>query len=82
MSLHGSGAYTDLYGTVCQVSGTELKLALRSGRAFRSTPVERPYAASSGAADAGPLRACRLTIDKAGVAHAQKIAPAHMLSSD
>jgi len=71
-----------LYGTVCQASGTELKLALRNGHALAidtSTLADqhRPVLLTPGR----PLHVT-VIIDKAGVAHAQKIAPSHTLSTE
>ncbi len=69
-----------LYGTVCQSSGTELKLALRNGR---SVSIDTSSASDQWRhvllTPGRPLHVS-LTIDKNGVAHAQKISPAHTLS--
>jgi hypothetical protein len=69
-----------LYGTVCQTNATELKLALRSGRAVSIdtgtvTNQHRTVLLTPGR----PLHVS-VTIDKAGVAHAQQIAPSHTLT--
>lgn len=79
-AVRGGGVH-DLYGTVCQAGGHELKLALRSGRAISidtsaAYTQHRPLLLTAGR----PLHV-RLTVDQ-GVAHAQKIAPAHMLSPE
>ncbi len=79
--LHGSGAQ-ELYGTVCQVSGTELKLALPSGRALSIDTSEVPSQHRPVLLTPGRPLHVRLIVDKSGVAHAQKIAPAHMLSTN
>ena len=80
-AVRGGGVH-ELYGTVCQATGHELKLALRSGRAVSidtSAPYtqHRPLVLSPGR----PLHV-ELTVDHAGIAHAQKIAPAHMISPE
>jgi hypothetical protein len=79
-AVSGTAPVHRLYGTVCQASGTELKLALRSARAVSidTSTVgnqHRPVLLTPGR----PVHVI-LTIDKAGVAHAQKIAPAHTMS--
>ncbi len=70
-----------LYGTVCQASGNDLRLALRNGHAISID--------TAGAFDqhrhvlltpGRPLKVT-VTIDKQGVAHAQRILPAHAISS-
>jgi hypothetical protein len=69
-----------LYGTVCKASGTELKLALRSGRSITidtstTASLHHPLLLTPGR----PLHVS-LTIDNAGTAHARKIAPSHAIT--
>jgi hypothetical protein len=80
-ALPGGGVH-ELFGTVCQTSGHELKLALRSGRALSIDTSEIPSQHRPVLLTPGRSLHVRLTVDKSGVAHAQKIAPAHMLSPD
>jgi hypothetical protein len=79
-ALPGQAAVHEVYGTVCEVSGTHLRLALRSGR---SLSVDM-----SGAFDrhprvlltpGRPLRVS-VTIDENGMAHAEEIAKSHLAS--
>ncbi len=80
-AVSGAAQVHQLYGTVCEANGTELKLALRSGRAvsietgtdFNS---RRPVLLTPGR----PVHVT-LTIDKAGTAHAQKIMPSHAMTT-
>jgi hypothetical protein len=79
--VSGAAPVHQLYGTVCQANGGELKLTLRSGVAVSiETGTEfnsrRPVLLTPGR----PLHVT-LTIDKAGVAHAQKITPAHAMTT-
>lgn len=79
-AVSGAAPVHQLYGTICGTSGTELKLALRNGRAVSIDMAtvgnqRRPVLLSLGR----PVRVS-LIIDKAGVAHAQKIAPWHTVS--
>ena len=70
----------DLYGTVCQATGKRIMLALRSGRAV-SVDV-------SGAFDQNrhllltPGRTLHVSVamDQAGVLHARKVSPSHIIS--
>ncbi len=80
-ALRGAGVH-DLYGTVCQAGGHELKLALRSGRAISIDTTGAITQYRPVLLTAGRSLHVRLTVDQAGVAHAQKIAPAHMLSPE
>jgi hypothetical protein len=80
VALGGAEREHQVYGTVCQANGAELKLTLRSGRAVSiETGIEfnsrRPVLLTPGR----PLHVT-LTIDKAGIAHAQKIMPAHAIT--
>jgi PQQ enzyme repeat len=80
-AVSGAAPVHQLYGTVCQANGGELKLTLRSGVAVSiETGTEfnsrRPVLLTPGR----PLHVT-LTIDKAGVAHAQKITPAHAMTT-
>ncbi len=80
-AVSGASPVHQLYGTVCQANGRELKLALRSGRAVSidtGTRFEerRPVLLTPGR----PLHVV-VTLDKSGVAHAQKITPAHMITA-
>jgi hypothetical protein len=69
-----------LYGTVCQTNATELKLALRSGRAVSiDTSTVATQRRTVLLTPGRPLHVS-VTIDKAGVAHAQGIAPSHTLT--
>ena len=79
-AVAGAAPVHQLYGTVCKASGTELKLALRSGHAVSidtSTVVNQHRAVLL--TPGRPLHVS-VTIDKAGVAHAQRIGPSHTLS--
>ena len=80
-AVSGSTQIHQLYGTVCQANGAELKLALRTGRAVSIDTgtkfnARRPVLLTPGR----PLHVV-LTIDKTGVAHAQKITPAHAITA-
>jgi hypothetical protein len=80
-AMSSSTQIHQLYGTVCQANGTELKLALRTGRAVSIDTgtkfnARRPVLLTPGR----PLHVV-LTIDKTGVAHAQKITPAHAITA-
>jgi hypothetical protein len=70
----------EFHGTVCQTSGTELRLALRNGH---SIAVDISHAFDQGRRillSPGRPLFVRATIDGKGVAHAQRIAPVHELS--
>ena len=69
-----------LYGTVCQASGAELKLALRSGRSVSVDTSSVSGQPRHVLLTPGRPLHVRFTIDKNGVAHAQKISPTHTLS--
>ncbi len=69
------------YGTVCQASGSQLKLALRSGHAISIDTGTVPNQRHPVLLTPGRPVLVSFTIDKAGVAHAQKIAPSHLASS-
>ena len=69
-----------LYGTVCQASGTELKLALRSGRSVSINTSSASDQRHSVLLTPGRPLHVSLTIDKNGEAYAQKVSPAHTLS--
>ena len=81
LAVSGKDAVHELYGTVCEAGGGEVKLALRSGQAVAieiggTQNMQRPVLLTPGR----PVHV-RLTIDKNGVAHAKKIAPAHAMST-
>lgn len=79
-AANGKTPVHELYGTVCQASGKQIKLALRNGRAVSID--------TSGAIDQSrhllltPGRALHVSValDKAGVIHARKISPSHTIS--
>jgi hypothetical protein len=76
----GTAAKHSAYGTVCQASGHELKLALRNGRALSidistASDQRRPVLLTPGR----PVHAI-VVMDKAGATHAQKITPWHTIS--
>lgn len=80
-AVSGSGSVHELYGTVCGVSGTELKLALRGSHSVTintsgTANQQRPVLLTPGR----PLHVT-LTIDRSGAAHAQKIAPTHTITA-
>ena len=78
-ALGGPGATHDFYGTVCDVNGAQLRLALRTGKsiAVDTTAVVRnpPLVLTPGR----PLHV-RANLDANGVLHAQRISRAHMIS--
>ncbi len=80
-AVTGATRVHQLYGTVCQASGSELKLALRSGRAVSIDTGTRFNARRPVLLTPGRPVLVHFTIDKAGVAHAQKITPSHKDSS-
>ena len=76
-----SAAQHEFYGTVCRVNGPELHLNLRTGRSITLDSTDafihnRRILLTPGR----PVRV-DATIDRKGLAHAQKISPAHMISS-
>ena len=80
-AVSGTTRIHQLYGTVCQASKSELKLVLNSGRAVSIDTTtmlneRRPVLLTPGR----PVLV-NFTIDKAGVAHAQKIEPSHKTPS-
>lgn len=76
----GAAVLHQLYGTACQANGTELKLALRSGRAVSIDTSTLSNQRRTVLLTPGRPLHVSVTIDEAGVAHAQRIAPAHTLS--
>ena len=79
-AVSGAAPVHELYGTVCQASGTEMRLALRNGRAI-SIDVSHAFDRHRQVllTPGRPLHVS-VTIDKNGVARAQKISPSHMIS--
>lgn len=80
-AVGGAAPVHQLYGTVCEASGAELKLTVRSSRAVSidtSTVANQHHPVLL---TPGRSLHVSVTIDKAGVAHAQRIAPAHTMSS-
>lgn len=80
-AVNGAMQVHQLYGTVCQASETELKLTLRNGHAVSIDTTttgnqRRPVLLTPGR----PVHVI-LVIDKTGVAHAQKITPAHTMTA-
>ena len=71
-----------LYGTVCQTSGTQMRLSLRSGRAVSVDVSSMSQSRKHVLLTPGRPLHVSVTIDKAGIAHAQKIAPSHALSPE
>jgi hypothetical protein len=69
-----------LYGTVCVGGGTELMLALRSGRAVSIDTSKLPDQRHNVALTPGRPLHVSLTIGKDGVAYAQHISPSHTMS--
>jgi hypothetical protein len=72
----------ELYGTVCQVSGTELQMNLRTGRSVKLDTTNafthnRRLLLTPGR----PVHVVA-TIDAKGLAYVQKISPSHMISSE
>ena len=80
-AVGGTAATHQLYGTACQVSGTQLRLALRSGRAVSIDISNVQESRKHVLLTPGRPLHVTLTVDKSGVAHAEKIAPSHMMSS-
>jgi len=77
----GSAAVHDFYGTICQVNGDELHLSLRGGQSIvvDASPAflqNRPILLTPGR----PVHIVA-TIDGKGVAHAEEVSPAHIVSS-
>ena len=73
--------YISCTGPCCEASGAELKLTVRSSRAVSidtSTVANQHHPVLL---TPGRSLHVSVTIDKAGVAHAQRIAPAHTMSS-
>ncbi len=80
VAVAGPGPVHQLYGTVCQATGSEMKVALRSGRAIAvDTTGTRTQRRQVLLTPGRPVHVS-VTIDKKGVAHAQKIAPSHTIS--
>lgn len=80
-AVSGATRVHQLYGTVCQSSGSELKLVLRSGRAVSINTGTRFNSRRPVLLTPGRPVLVHFTIDKAGVAHAQEIMPSHKDSS-
>jgi hypothetical protein len=76
----GQAAVHEFYGTVCQAGGTDMRLALRNGRAI-SIDVSHAFDRHRQVllTPGRPLHVS-VSIDKDGVARAQKISPSHMIS--
>lgn len=80
-AVNSSSREHEVYGTVCRARGTELTLALRNGRSVTietgtALNQHRPVLLTAGR----PLHVS-LTIDKAGTAHAHRVAPTHMITA-
>jgi hypothetical protein len=79
-AISGAGTMHEFYGTVCQAGSTEMRLALRSGRAVAIDTTGAFEQHRTILLTPGRPMHVTVTIGKDGVAHATRISPSHVIS--
>ena len=80
-ALGAPNSVHQIYGTVCKAGGSEVQLSLRSGKSIR-IDISNAFARHQRVAlTPGRNVHMTVTVDEKGAAHAEKVSPAHTLSS-